>query len=388
MLLPMGTQTDNVPVDKEPDQDFLLLRRCIQKVATGPEFSKDLDFDEAYAATQAILQSDADPVQSAVFLIALRMKRETDDETSGILKAIIDSNPQAVAEVDHLIDVADMYDGYTRSVPMAPFVPAVLAACGLPAVSHGVRFVGPKFGLTAHKLFALAGIATELSVVNACRQIANPDIGWAYIDQKNFCPQLHNLVPLRARIVKRPVLTTVEVLANPIRARKQTHILTGYVHKAYPSVYAHLARVAGFDSAMIVRGVEGGVIPSLKQAANLFEYYDQENETLREVIPQQAGIEQTTRAVPIPKNIPSANQTGDEVAADIDTNALAEVCLETGLAALRGTQGAAFDALVYAGAIVLTHLQHNVSLSEAADRVRRKIFSGAALEKFNAAIIR
>jgi uroporphyrin-III C-methyltransferase/precorrin-2 dehydrogenase/sirohydrochlorin ferrochelatase len=35
------------------------------------------------------------------------------------------------------------------------------------------------------------------------------------------------------------------------------------VHKPYPRIYALLARHAGFDSALIVRGVEGSVIPLL-----------------------------------------------------------------------------------------------------------------------------
>eukprot|EP00494_Astrolonche_serrata_P017896 UN18086 len=53
------------------------MRTCIQKVATGPEYSKDLSFEEARDAMATILDGSADPVQAAVYLIALRMKRET-----------------------------------------------------------------------------------------------------------------------------------------------------------------------------------------------------------------------------------------------------------------------------------------------------------------------
>ena len=75
-------------------------------------------------------------------------------------------------------------------------------------------------------------------------------------------------------MIKRQVLTTVEVLSKPIQGRKKTHFVTGYVHKPYPPVYADLAREAGFDTACIVRGVEGGVIPSLRQTGKYFHYHD------------------------------------------------------------------------------------------------------------------
>ena len=53
------------------------MRSIIGRVATGPEYSKDLPFEEARAAMHYILNNQADPVQAGVYLIALRMKRET-----------------------------------------------------------------------------------------------------------------------------------------------------------------------------------------------------------------------------------------------------------------------------------------------------------------------
>ena len=48
--------------------------------------------------------------------------------------------------------------------------------------------------------------------------------------------------------------------------------MTGYVHKPYPPRYLSLARQAGYHSAMIVRGVEGGVIPSLSQPSKYHRF--------------------------------------------------------------------------------------------------------------------
>ena len=363
----------------------LVMRGCIQKVATGPEYSKDLSFDEAHAAMRTVLEGRADPVQTAVFLIALRMKRETDDENAGVLQAIMDSMQHVTAEVDEVLDIADPYDGYTRGLAISPFLPPVFAACGLPAVSHGVESLGPKYGATHRKVLAKAGINVDRDASEAAGEIANPDIGWSYIDQKAFCPALHDLIPLRTRIVKRPVLTTVEVLTGPVRGRQKTHLMTGYVHKAYPPVYANLARQAGFDTAAIIRGVEGGVIPSLKQPAKVFCYHDRGEESPIECYPDSIGIDQPTRAVPIPADTPSAAQQGDEIATTVDIDAAAEAAATTGVAALGGQAGPAHDSLVYAAAIVLHHLGRHESLASAADAVRLVLASGEALARFKAA---
>lgn len=362
----------------------LALRACIQKVATGPEYSKDLSFEEARDAMRLALDGSADPVQTAVFLIALRMKRETDAENKGVLQAIRDTMPAIVAPVDELIDVADPYDGYARGLPASPFLAPLLAACGVPAVSHGLQAVGPKYGITHRMVLQAAGADVDLTTDAAVERIGNPDIGWAYLDQKDFCPALHDLVPLRTRMVKRQVLTTVEVLTGPVRARKATHLMTGYVHKAYPPIYAELARFAGFDSALVIRGVEGGIIPSLQQDAKLWFYHDKGEEEFVVSNPTTLGIEQATRAVPLPADLPPAGLREDQIATAIDSDTAARHAAEAGVAALEGKAGPARDSLVYGAAICLWHLKRYPSLADAADAVRGVIDSGEPLARFRA----
>ncbi|MDQ7075530.1 MAG: anthranilate phosphoribosyltransferase [Gammaproteobacteria bacterium] len=359
------------------------MRTCIQKVATGPEYSKDLSFEEAHAALTLVMQGEADPVQTAVLLIAMRMKREVNEEYMGTLQAIIDHSSTAIAEVDEVIDIADPYDGQVRGLLIAPFLPALLAACGYPSVSHGAQSIGPKFGVTHRQVLHAAGANVDLSPTAAALRLSDENVGWAYVDQSHYCPAMHNLVELRQRIVKRQVLTTVEVLVGPIRGRQKTHLLTGFVHKAYPPIYAHLARYAGFSSAAIVRGVEGGIIPSLQQPAKVHHYHDKGEEQEWQITPQSMGIEQSTRAVPLPKDLPPAVAQSNS---SINLDAAAEAAAETGVAALQGTTGPAFDALVYAASIMLTHLKKYDSLADAGQAVREVINSGAAIARFEAGL--
>ncbi|WP_058555891.1 anthranilate phosphoribosyltransferase [Thiohalocapsa sp. ML1] len=357
------------------------MRSIIQRIATGPELSKDIALEEARLGMQAILDVEVDPVQAGIFLIALRMKRETDDEQRGVLDAVRDATQHVVADVDEVVDIADPYDGYNRCLPASPFLAPVLAECGVPAVSHGVDAVGPKFGVTHRHVLAAAGLPVDLSPTEAAARIADPAIGWSYLDQRAFAPKLHDLVGLRGTIVKRQVITTVEVLARPIHGRKKTHLVTGYVHKPYPRIYALLARHAGFESALLVRGVEGGVVPSLRQAGVCFNYQHLGEEQSFDIDPTALGIEQNVRAVPLPDDLPTTSRPGDEIAVAVDVPATAKAAAQAGMAALEGSRGPTYDSLVFAGALILWHLGREQTLQAGADRMRAALDSGAAARR-------
>ena len=371
----------SIPAQAMPTDPGAVMRSIIKRIATGPELSKDISREEARAGMRFILDGEVDPVQAGIFLIALRMKRETDDENRGVLEAIREATHTVTAPVDEVVDIADPYDGYNRTLPAAPFLPAVLGACGVPAVSHGVERMGPKYGVTHRQVLRAAGVPVDLAPEEAASRLGEPEIGWAYVDQQAFCPKLYDLAPLRTLIVKRPAITTVEVLIGPVRGRRKTHLITGYVHKPYPRVYALLARHSGFDSALIVRGVEGGVIPSLRQTGKVFYYHDAGEEQSLEFTPAALGIEQPVRAPQIPGEAAKGGEEGDDVAAQFDTAAVAEAAAQAGIEALAGRPGPTRDALVCAAALCLWHLKRHASLKDAADAARRVLDSGDALKR-------
>lgn len=354
-----------------------IMHSIIQRIATGPELSKNISREEAYLGTKAILDGQIDPIQVGIFFIALRMKRETADENNGVLDAVLEATLRVTAEVDDVVDIADPYDGYNRCLPAAPFLAPLLAELGVPAVIHALEAVGPKYGVTARHVMRAAGVNVDLDPASAARRLSDPALGWTYIDQAQFCPKLHELVSTRARMIKRQVLTTVEVLAKPIVGRQRTHFVTGYVHKPYPPVYAMLAREAGFDSALIIRGVEGGVIPSLRQTGKAFAYHDKGAELPCEINPADLGITQDVRAVPLPSDLPSKGAE-DEIAMAVDIPATAKAAADAGMAALRGEKGATYDSLLLGAALILHHVGRAKTMSEAGEKVRAALDSGRA----------
>ncbi len=357
-----------------------MMHSIIQRIATGPELSKNISQEEARLGLKGILENQVDPVQAGIFLIALRMKRETTDENKGILQAILDSADQVIADVDEVVDIADPYDGYNRTLPASPFLAPVLAECGVASISHGLDAVGPKYGVTHRHVLQAAGITVDLTSQQAAERLSNPELGWSYIDQAQYNKPLHDLVGLRQKMIKRSVLTTVEVLCKPISGKQKTHFVTGYVHKPYPPVYAMLARHAGFESALLIRGVEGGVIPSLRQQGQYFYYQNGGEEQGVEINPTDFNIQQSLRAPAIPKDIP-ANKQVDEVNLPFDTQAVAKSAAEAGMQALEGKKGATYDSLVYTGALILQHIGKVASASEGATQIRAVLDSQNVLKR-------
>lgn len=354
------------------------MRSVIGRIATGPEYSKDISAEEARDAMRFILNNQADPIQAGVFFIALRMKRETNDEYIGVLDGILETLHSATADVDEVATLADPYDGYNRSLTAAPFLPALLAACGMPTVTTGVEDMGPKHGATHKRILRAAGINVDLDSAEAAARMATA--GWAYCDQSRFAPKLFDLTGLRTTIIKRPTLTTVEVLLAPVRGVKKTHFITGYVHKPYPPVYAMLARHAGFDDTLIIRGTEGGVIPSLRQESRMFVVHDRGEEQQVEFKPQDIGIEQEVRAPLIPGMGEASELEVQQVV--FDALKVSEQAAEAGMAALNGHKGPTYDSLVLGAAIMLHGLKKADSIAIGADMARKSLDSGAAKARF------
>jgi len=345
------------------------LAEAIKKVATGPHLSKDLTQDEAQQAMAEILSGQADPVQAAIFFIALRIKTETNEENLGILQALQACTEQVVTNVDQLLTINDPFNGFNRHCPISAFLPSVLAASGLATLSQGVKEMGPKFGITHSQVLAEAGINVDLTVQQAADRLSDTELAWAFIDQKQATPALFALENLRTRMIKRPSLATLEKLIMPVKALGKTHLQIGFVHKAYPRVLAWLANQAGFDSALIIRGIEGGILPTLREPSNCFQTFTGEAVEYN-VDPVKFGLEQTTRGV-----LPAEG-----------TQVTAQQTVELGQAALSGQSGPAYDSLVLGGAMALWHCGLQESQQQAADHIRQVINSGHAKACFEQGI--
>jgi len=367
IILVMNAESNNVNHAARASQRAM--REAIQNIAVGPDRGRDISRELTSTVMQGILDGEIDDIQTAVFFIALRMKRESIEEFMGVFDALLTSTQTVTATIDELAVLADPFDGYVRTATMTPFIPAVLAACGVNCLMHGVETVGPKHGITAHKVLKLAGINTGQSTENVADGIG--ESGWGYIDQSAYAPGLFSLQNLRDRIVKRTALTTLERLIMPIRGRRKTHLVLGYVHKAYPEIYARIAKEARYQSVLLLKGVEGGLAPALNKPLRRF-FFDGD-------LPGDINAEkQLIKLEPIFADAQSAAQSLD------DTKCAVEQCLELGLDVLNGAKSIARDSLCLASAQILLAYRPDLTLLNAVEKVKMSLDNGAAKERFNA----
>lgn len=348
----------------------IAMHEAIQKVAVGPDRGRDLSEEHCALVMRGILQGEIDEVQIAVFLIALRMKRESMSEFLGLYQALSENTEFAIAKVDSVTCLADPFDGYLRNNSMTPFIPAVLAALKIPAVIHGVETIGPKHGVTAHKVYRQAGIDCLKSPMEVANLLTG--VNWGFVDQSRYASSLYSLLALRNRIVKRTALTTLERLLVPIRGQVLTHLVLGYVHKAYPSIYARVAKSAGFDSVLLLKGVEGGLAPALNKPLRRFFFEGElpiDIDSEKELINSEQIFSSSTAAA-------SFSDSQDPV----------EECLSTGLSVLSGTKCLARDSLSLAAANIVFAHGHATTLVEAVDNVQRCLDNGSAQACFQSLI--
>lgn len=243
---------------------WVAMRDVLSRIAVGPKGSKDLDEEEAYDALNLCLTRQASDVQIGVFLMAQRLKRETEAENHGFLRAIVDASHIVTAAAPTVVSLADPYDGFQRSAHFGPVVAAVLGACGLPAYVHGAEYMPPKFGITSRQVLDHMGLAVGVgggaeSVRSAAVRLA--EVGAAFVDLSDFCPRLSALTELRTEIAKRCFLATLEKLATPLRGASSTHVVAGWVHSGYDELLENLLYRMGIASSLLIKATEGHVDP-------------------------------------------------------------------------------------------------------------------------------
>lgn len=346
------------------------MREAIQNIAVGPDRGRNISREMANTVMCGILAGEINDIQVAVFLIALRMKRESMLEFLGIFDALKEASLSVQSSVDDVIVLADPFDGYVRNVTMTPFIPAVLAACGHNAVIHGVETVGPKHGVTAHKVIKAAGGNPLKPVADVASELS--DSKWGYVDQSQYAPSLFALEPLRDSIVKRTALTTLERLLVPIRGKHASHLVLGYVHKAYPEIYATVAKSAGYSSVLLLKGVEGGLAPALNKPLRRF-FFDQD-------LPDDIDAEKQL--------IESQSIFSTNIAAQASTKAdKVDECVSLGLKVLAGinTESTiiARNSLCLAAGQILNEHESNLSLAQAVEKVQVCLDNGSAKAWFD-----
>ena len=205
----------------------------LKAVGTGPKGNRDLTQDEMHQAMMMILQGQVSPEVIGAFLIALRIKIESDDELKGTHSALKTMLSPQLALPDS-IELSYPFDGKKKHPILLPLI---AKACPdldiIVSIDSDLRPKGTTLlELSQHKLL--------------------PD-NIHLQDRSEFLLWLSSLNSLRNNLKLRTIFNTVEKLLNPVQS---SYAVIGAHHTPYFKKYQELFG-SSYERLIILQGDEG-----------------------------------------------------------------------------------------------------------------------------------
>ena len=322
---------------------------------------------------EAILSNRVRGSLKGAALIGQRMNRESHAEVRGYLHAAFPPECVRAVKVGNLTHFGQPYNGSTRYFKPTLFVAALRAALGRPSVLHGVDAMPPKWGVTDEQILNALNGRTHLSLSEAAERLENPEIGFAYISQREYAPDAYAARDLRAHIGKRPPWSATEKAQQIFTCAGSNHIAIGYYHSGYEIPLLKIARETGFTSAVAIKGEEGSSHFSLRlgkptdnrrNAINFSQGFRADQIFARDIDPAAYGFSYAQN--PRPKAVS------------------AQAFAQLGLAALSGEKGHVYDRIALNAALTDHLLGFNPDPRDAIRQARAAIDTGRALKHLRA----
>ena len=171
---------------------------------------EDLTAQDTAAVMDSILTDSASPVAVAAFLAALRVKRETAHEVSGLVEAML-SHAHPLTVTGRSVDVVGTGGDGFHTVNISTMAALVVAGTGLKVVKHGNRGATSKTG--GADVLAALGISLALPPERV-GDIAD-EVGITFAFAQTFHPSMRFAMPIRKEIGVPTTFNILGPLANP-----------------------------------------------------------------------------------------------------------------------------------------------------------------------------
>lgn len=218
------------------------LKEFIAKAADG----HSLTAEETEAAFSILMSGEATPAQIGGFLMALRVRGESEDEFAGAIRAMRSKMLPVDAPKD-AIDIVGTGGDAKGSLNVSTTTALVVAGCGVKVAKHGNRALSSKSG-AADVLMAL-GVNLELSPSQISDCIEEANVGFM------FAPAHHSAMrfvgPARAELGTRTIFNLLGPMCNPAGVKRQ---LLGVFSPKWLITIAKVLRELGSDKVWVVHG--------------------------------------------------------------------------------------------------------------------------------------
>lgn len=232
-------------------------------VASG----RSLTQDEAESAMHVIMRGDAEPEETAAFLMGLRTRGETLDELIGFTRVMREYAVPVELEDPHAIDLCGTGGDSTGTFNISTGAALVCAGAGVTVAKHGNRSVSSMCG-SADVLAAL-GVNVELKKdgVERCLDRA----GIAFIFAPLFHPAMRHVMPVRRKLGVRTFFNILGPMCNPAGVTRQ---LIGAFDIETSQTMVSVLEQLDAHHIIAVHSDDGMDEVSLSAETTVFEYND------------------------------------------------------------------------------------------------------------------
>ncbi|MBC7346853.1 MAG: anthranilate phosphoribosyltransferase [Clostridia bacterium] len=210
----------------------------------------DMHEAEAEEAMATIMEGRATPAQIGAFLAALRLKRETVAEVTGLARAMRAKAEKLPTRQSLLVDTCGTGGDGRGTFNISTAAALVVAACGLPVAKHGNRSVSSNCG-SADVLEAL-GVAIDLPPLLVARCV--DEVGLGFLFAPTFHRAMSHAAGPRRELGIRTVFNLLGPLCNPAGAPVQ---LVGVYDERLVETIARVLGRLGTRHAFVVHGCDG-----------------------------------------------------------------------------------------------------------------------------------
>ena len=317
------------------------------------ERGEHLDFQTMQQAAELIFDEQTPKEQIAVFLLAMKNKRETAHEVAG-LAAVMKSHAVAIDAPDGIyIDNCGTGGDGLQSFNISTTAAFVLAGGGILIAKHGNRKISSASG-SSDVLEAL-GIALLPNTDQTTELLKQHGI--AFLHAPNMHPKLKRIGEVRQTLGVPTIFNLVGPLTNPVPLKTQ---FVGINRPNFTTDYAEVLHLLGRERAIVVSGAQGMDEASL-DGENTFVLLDH-----GDIIPFKLRAEDVGLTPQPLSAIRGGSPTEN-----------AQIMREL----LKGKQSAYFDTVVLNAGIGFFAYGLADTMKQGIEMAKDSIFSGRAYEK-------
>jgi len=218
------------------------LKSHIARVADGQSLSRA----ETAEAFGILMSGEATPSQIGAFLMALRVRGETQEEFEGAVEAMR-ARMLTVEAPRGAIDIVGTGGDAKGSLNISTASAFVAAGCGVKVAKHGNRALSSKSG-AADTLMAL-GVNLELTPARIAECIEEAGVGFMFAPAHH--PAMRHVGPTRVELGTRTIFNLLGPMCNPGRVRRQ---LLGVFSPRWLDTIARVLGELGSEKVWVAHG--------------------------------------------------------------------------------------------------------------------------------------